>query len=301
MRQLSPSSCFVVGIVAIATIVMMVVLVLAVGRFQRQAGELPTLTGVVTTENMVVLPEGAIIRVALLDVTLENAPALTLREQNILHNGKLPAEFEIVYAAKGVNPEKNYQLEATITNAAGVNIFKSDTPIPVLTQGHPSKDLQVFVQEISGPVVPKMVPQQDLSAGTQNQVQSTAAPLPGQNILTGVLTYNEALLLPAGAVAEIKLVDITIEDAPALEVQKVTIPNPGQKPIPFGLPYYPSAIIESRIYALRAEIRDENGDMMFINSIDYLVITQGRPISGITLVLDYVVKGLKSPLFNFVY
>jgi putative lipoprotein len=119
--------------------------------------------------------------------------------------------------------------------------------------------------------------------------------------LTGILTYSEDLLLPAGAVAEVRLVDVTIEEAPELEIQKVVIPNPGQKPIPFGVPYYPSTIIDTRSYALRAEVRDQNGDIMFVNSVDYPVITQGRPVQGITLLLEYVVKGMIVSPFDRVH
>jgi uncharacterized lipoprotein YbaY len=287
---------------------MFAVMSLLVNRFQRQAGNLPTVTGVVTSENMIVLPEGAIMRVALVDVTLPDSPSLTVREQNLQHNGKLPTEFELVYEEKGIDPQKSYQVQATITNAAGQVLFETLNPTPVLTQGHPSKDLRIFVQEIGDPAVLTAGSTADISSsgaplesGASAQAQPTSAPLPGQNILTGILTYSEDLLLPAGAVAEVRLVDVTIEEAPELEIQKVVIPNPGQKPIPFGVPYYPSTIIDTRSYALRAEVRDQNGDIMFVNSVDYPVITQGRPVQGITLLLEYVVKGMIVSPFDRVH
>ena len=57
--------------------------------------------------------------------------------------------------------------------------------------------------------------------------------------VTGTVTYRERIAMPAGAVVEITIEDVSRVDAPATVVSAMRIDDPGQVPIRFDLGYDP--------------------------------------------------------------
>jgi putative lipoprotein len=109
--------------------------------------------------------------------------------------------------------------------------------------------------------------------------------------VTGTLAYRERIALGPAAVVEVKLADVSRADAPAIIIGELTIENPGQVPIAFEIEYDPAAIDARFEYAIQARIT-EAGELRFINTTRYSVITRGNP-THVDLVLQ--MAGATSP------
>ncbi len=94
--------------------------------------------------------------------------------------------------------------------------------------------------------------------------------------VTGTVAYRERIALTPDAVVEVKLLDISRMDAPAVTIGEHIIDNPGQVPIAFMIEYDPATIDERFSYAVQARIT-ESGKLAFINDTTYSVITRGSP------------------------
>lgn len=94
--------------------------------------------------------------------------------------------------------------------------------------------------------------------------------------ITGTVAYRERMALPAGAVLEVTLADVSRADAPAELIATSRVPSPGAPPIPFALAYEPSRIVSNRQYVVRARI--VVGDrLLFTTDTATPVITRGAP------------------------
>lgn len=99
-----------------------------------------------------------------------------------------------------------------------------------------------------------------------NQTESAAR-------VSGMASYRERIALPAGAVFEAVLEDVSQADGPAIELGKVAIENP-RVPVRFQIAYDPARIAPERTYAVRARITME-GQLWFTSDRMHPVITRG--------------------------
>jgi uncharacterized lipoprotein YbaY/heat shock protein HslJ/uncharacterized lipoprotein NlpE involved in copper resistance len=94
--------------------------------------------------------------------------------------------------------------------------------------------------------------------------------------VSGSATYRERVALPAGAVFETVLEDVSQADAPAVEIARIAEADPGNPPFAFEIPYDPAAIDPARRYAVRARVTAD-GQLMFISDEAHPVLTGGAP------------------------
>jgi uncharacterized lipoprotein YbaY len=95
--------------------------------------------------------------------------------------------------------------------------------------------------------------------------------------ITGTVTYRVRVALPANAVFEVSLVDVSRADAKAiLLASQSMILADRQVPVPFELIYDPKQIDPRFRYAVQARITVD-GQLRFINTSQHPVITQGNP------------------------
>lgn len=92
--------------------------------------------------------------------------------------------------------------------------------------------------------------------------------------VTGTASYRERILLPPSAVFEAVLQDVSRADAPAVEIGRTRIDNPGAPPIAFSIAYDPAAIDPRMTYAVRALIKVD-GRLMFTSDTFHPVLTRG--------------------------
>lgn len=100
---------------------------------------------------------------------------------------------------------------------------------------------------------------------------------PSANLVTGTVTYRERIALPPTAVVTVRLVDVSLADAPAVLIAEQVIATAGrQVPFEFVLAYDASRTQPCHTYAVQARI--ENGDrLLFISDTMNPVITRSAP------------------------
>jgi uncharacterized lipoprotein YbaY len=107
--------------------------------------------------------------------------------------------------------------------------------------------------------------------------RSDAGGTPTEARVTGTVTYLQRIALPPGAVVEVKLLDVSRSDAPALTIaEQVIRPAGRQVPVAFELRYDPRRIEERRRYVVQARIL-VGGRVRYTSTEAYPVITGGHP------------------------
>lgn len=96
--------------------------------------------------------------------------------------------------------------------------------------------------------------------------------------LDGTVSYRERIALPPSAKVEVKLVDISLADAPARTLARASVRPGRQVPIPYRLRYDDRMLKPSGRYALEARI-SVGGRLWFLNTTQHGV-SAGVPIQG---------------------
>lgn len=108
------------------------------------------------------------------------------------------------------------------------------------------------------------------------------APMPGPDgtagVVSGTVTYRERMALPADAVVEVWITDVTpgVVTNMAL-LGEATVQSAGrQVPIPFEIRFEPSRVAPDHLYAVKAAIKG-GGQTLFESEAGTHVITRGNP------------------------
>ena len=105
-------------------------------------------------------------------------------------------------------------------------------------------------------------------------------------LVTGRVTYLQRIALPASAVVEVQLQDVSLADAPATVISTQTIETQGkQAPFPYRLPYDVTQIQANHTYSVRATIKDA-GKLLFTSTQAYPVITNGAPTHDVEILVE---------------
>lgn len=100
--------------------------------------------------------------------------------------------------------------------------------------------------------------------------------------LRGTVTYRERMALPPSAVVEVKLVDVSLADAPSRTIAATTIRPRGQVPIPYRLRFDDRKIRPRHSYALEARIT-VGGELLFVTTTRHTVLAGGRDDTDIVV------------------
>ncbi len=98
-----------------------------------------------------------------------------------------------------------------------------------------------------------------------------------QSAVIGSVNAVEGSKLPKGAVALVSLDDVSRADAPAVTINRIELSGMAGFPFPFAVTYNPAQIDPRMDYAILVRINDKEGDLAFINTQAYIVITRERP------------------------
>ncbi len=103
-------------------------------------------SGTVTYLQRIALPENAILEVRVQDISLADAPAITIgADTYTLDGAQVPLPYTVYYNPAFVQENRRYSVSARITDAEGKLLFISDTMIPVITNDNPTTDVEVLV------------------------------------------------------------------------------------------------------------------------------------------------------------
>jgi putative lipoprotein len=106
-------------------------------------------TGTVTYRERIALPQAAIVKVQLVDVSRADAPAVVLGEQTIEARGRQPPiPFAIAYDPATIEASHVYAVQARIEDGGKLR-FINDQRYAVITRGAPS-EVEIVVKSIGG-------------------------------------------------------------------------------------------------------------------------------------------------------
>jgi uncharacterized lipoprotein YbaY/LysM repeat protein len=106
--------------------------------------------------------------------------------------------------------------------------------------------------------------------------------------VTGQVVAQEPAPLPEKNLVEVQVMDVSLADAPATQVGGQTISDVKQFPIPFEATYNAQAIDPRHTYALNVRITDEQGNLLYINTSTFPVLTQGNPTYNVEVIVEKV-------------
>ena len=98
----------------------------------------------------------------------------------------------------------------------------------------------------------------------------------GEDAVTGQVAFIRDVPLPDGAVVVVALSDTSLADAPARELGRAVIENPGRLPVRFRIVYDPAAIDPRNEYSLQARIM-AGDSLIYVNDTVHPVLTRGAP------------------------
>lgn len=106
-------------------------------------------------------------------------------------------------------------------------------------------------------------------AGANNPVYDAA--------VVGLVVGPDGAEIPEGTVVYVRLQDVSLADAEAKVIGEQVIEGATQFPVPFVVAYDPAEIIDNHTYGVSVRIEDPSGNLLFINTTAYNVITGGNP------------------------
>lgn len=120
------------------------------GNFMRFAVSGAEVSGTVTYLQRIALPENAILEVRVQDISLADAPAITIGADTYTVDGaQVPLPYTVYYNPAFVQENRRYSVSARITDAEGKLLFISDTMIPVITNDNPTTDVEIVVVQVN--------------------------------------------------------------------------------------------------------------------------------------------------------
>lgn len=128
----------------------------------------------------------------------------------------------------------------------------------------------------------------ELLNGEEVTAVFVTAPSPARAVVTGTVYYRERIMLVPGSVLEVVLEDVSLADAPAVQIAAYRKEDPGSPPFAFELPFDPATIDERHTYGARARITVD-GRLRFISDTAHHVITRDNGNQ-----VEILVKGVPS-------
>jgi putative lipoprotein len=111
------------------------------------------------------------------------------------------------------------------------------------------------------------------------------------NSVSGIVTYTQRIALPNDATVTVRILDVSIADAPARVIGEQLIRPAGkQVPFPYKVPFDAGDIEENYSYSLSVRIEDSLGKLLFISDTHNPVITRDSPVSGVEVIVIPVAR-----------
>lgn len=110
----------------------------------QKPGTATQVTGSVIYRERIALTPAAVVQVEVVELTQDGSPGTVIGQQTIQSPAQVPIPFSVDVNPQRVRAEGSYAVTVRITD--GERVFSTAAPVPVLTQGHRSSDVQVLVR-----------------------------------------------------------------------------------------------------------------------------------------------------------
>lgn len=251
------------GFLSVALMFIMALVLVACGGGQEgeETADAPA-GGNVITGNVIYLDRSALDPNAVIEVdlyqTLAGGPDTIIASQSINAEGRqVPIPFEIQFDPAQIDTTQTYLVGARIV-VNGEPVFASQAAVPVITNGAPTQSIEVLVSPV---------------------LTGTAG-----GTLTGNVFYVERIALQPDALISVELQDVSGGTTTIVASRDINAEG-RQVPIPFELPYDPTAIDPAGTYLLSARI-SEGGQIIFSSPTGSPVLTNGAPTSNVELLVS---------------
>jgi putative lipoprotein len=108
--------------------------------------------------------------------------------------------------------------------------------------------------------------------------------------ISGQVVYHERMVMPPGTTIRVTLEDVSRADVRAVVLGEQIITPDSGVPVAFTLQYDAAKIDPRYSYALRAQIRDAQGKLLWTTTTHSGVLTRGFPSDDIQLVVEPVAR-----------
>jgi putative lipoprotein len=141
-------------------------------------------SGTASYRERIALPEGAVLRVTLLDVSLVGMPERVVAEREWRTTGQPPLPFSLEFAPGEIVRERRYALRAALRGPDGKTLFATPVAVPVLTHGAPVA-VELWLQRSAAPSGPRVVAYDcaDLSFRVELGAERARLLLPGRSVV----------------------------------------------------------------------------------------------------------------------
>jgi uncharacterized lipoprotein YbaY len=228
--------------------------------------------------------------VQLIDVSLMDAPSVTLGEDVIVTNDdqifKFPIPFRLTYDADTIQSYQSlalavrvYDVSSTLSGSEeGVLTWISTSRHSVITNGNPSDNVEVEVDP---------VPKYD------------DTPITAKNTLTGQIKASSSVPASSShgvgpnAKILIQLLDVSMMDAPSVSIGEQRIVLGADEvipfPIPFGILYDPKEIDDRNVYSVNVRVEELYSDnLLWVSTWANNVLTREAPTENVEIEIDLI-------------
>ena len=212
------------------------------------------------------LPPGAKLTVNLRNLGQPRSPlnATTVAEEVLNPSGSPPIAVELTYNADDAPPDSIYLISVAIHRQDGKQLMTNST-----------FGFEMNINQIDGADVHLITVYPDEQKLPEDLDAS----------VSGSIRYKKSCQLPAGSKLTIQLRDVSYQDTPSPVIAEQEVVDPGSSPVRFELGYDSDDIEDRNLYSISGQIRDPDGELLFINDTIYEVITRGNPVKlGLPLV-----------------
>ncbi len=135
------------------------ILVEKVGTSLSEAPPTTSVAGTIFYLARIALPADAVVAVRIQNESLMDAPPeQTIIGAQIIGNpGQAPIVYEVFYDSADINDQLSYGIRVRIMDGNGNLLFINTQPVPVITLGSPTVDVQVLVQSVAAVPTPPAV------------------------------------------------------------------------------------------------------------------------------------------------
>ncbi|KAG0372158.1 hypothetical protein BGX24_000667 [Mortierella sp. AD032] len=226
--------------------------------------------------------------VQLLDVSLMDAPSVTLGEDVILTGDhqiiNFPIPFRLTYNADNIQPFQSLALAVRVydvsspSDGEGDLTWISTSRHSVITNGNPTNHVAVEIEPVlkydDTPIIPKNILTGHIKASTSVPASSSHGIGPNAKI-------------------SIQLLDTSLADAPSVTIAEQRIILGVDEmllfPIPFGISFDPEDINERNVYSVSVRAEELDSDkLLWISTWANHVLTRESPSENIEIEVDLV-------------